>query len=136
MAAKAIAVRRLLINPRFKLDQTPEGVAALFELGKSYERLGIFEQAASYYAKFADREPQSPHARPALEQAVMYHLLLGQTAEGNAAAARFRKRYPNAALGMPDLSPVTPTAGPKPKMLKGEQILPPLLLDVDASSKP
>ena len=131
MPAKAIAVRKMLINPRSGLDHTPEATAAVLELARGYERLGIFDIAARFYATFAKRAPQSAEAAPALQRAIEFHYLLGDKNAGDNLVNELRKHHPNAKVPSPNLQPPTPVSGPRPPMLKRRQMVPPLLLRLD-----
>lgn len=128
--AKAIAVRKLLTNPSKGLSHTPEAVAALLALAGDYERLGIFDIAAAYYAKFANTAPKLQDARDALAKAIELYTLLGNDRDATTHTRTFRRLYPHVKLHLARPSPVQPAPGPRPKMWKGRQMLPPLLLPV------
>lgn len=91
--SRAIEVRRLLANPTFHLDATPAGTAALLELGRDYEAIGDYEDAAGWLERFARSSPQREEAPVSLEDAARLRLGLGQAAEARADAELFARNY-------------------------------------------
>jgi TolA-binding protein len=53
LLGKAIAVRKILIDPRYHLDRTSLGREALLLIGQNYQAMAVYDEAASYYERFA-----------------------------------------------------------------------------------
>ena len=75
---KAIEVRRILINPRYHLDRTELAIRAVYEIGATYQALAMYDEAATWYERFAQSNPKREKAPEALQDAVVLRLALGQ----------------------------------------------------------
>jgi tetratricopeptide (TPR) repeat protein len=53
LLGKAIAVRKILIDPRYHLDRTALGREALLDIGRNYQAIAVYDEAAAYYERFA-----------------------------------------------------------------------------------
>jgi hypothetical protein len=87
---KGIRVRTLLLDPRYRLDRTPEARESVLLIGRSYDALAAFDEAAPWYEKFAQDYPLSEGAGEALARAVDLRLALGQDAEAERGADLLR----------------------------------------------
>ncbi|MEM9691334.1 MAG: hypothetical protein AAGA56_02210, partial [Myxococcota bacterium] len=93
LVAKAIAVRRLLVDPRYHLQATEPARRALYELGANYQAIAVYDEAARWYEKFANENRDMKRAPDALSDAVVLRLGLGQADRAIANAKAFRTRY-------------------------------------------
>ncbi|MEO5730679.1 MAG: hypothetical protein ABI134_26915, partial [Byssovorax sp.] len=65
---EAIAVRKVMLEPRYHLDNTELAKKATYEIGGSYQAMAFYEEAASWYEIHADvggdprRLPRRPRA--------------------------------------------------------------------------
>jgi hypothetical protein len=53
LLAKAITVRKTLIDPRYHLDKTKLGREAVLEIGKNYQAIAAYAEAAGYFERYA-----------------------------------------------------------------------------------
>jgi tetratricopeptide (TPR) repeat protein len=95
--AKAISVRRTLINPKYNLHETALGRKAVYEIGGNYQAIAVYEEAASWYERFATESPKDEKAASALSDAVVLRLGLGQETEAIRDADQFQKSFSNKA---------------------------------------
>ncbi len=91
--AKAIAVRKILIDPRYHLDRTGPAVRALRELGHDHQSLGHYGAAARYLLRYANSAPKREHAAEALSDAIVLSLGLSQFEQAIAASKLYLMRY-------------------------------------------
>ena len=80
LLAKAIAVRKILIDPHFNLHETEPARKAVYEIGANYQAIAVYDEAASYYEKFARESPSMENAAVALRDATVLRLGLGEEA--------------------------------------------------------
>jgi tetratricopeptide (TPR) repeat protein len=90
---KSIAVRQILIDPKYHLESTELARRALYEIGGIYQALAEYEQAATWYERFAAASPRADRAPDAIEDAVAFRLALGQDEAAAADAESFVKAY-------------------------------------------
>jgi tetratricopeptide (TPR) repeat protein len=105
LLGRAIQVRNVLIE-RFPESQWAK--RALYLVGANFHALAFYEQAASYYERFATRFPGEdgsscteaqiagnacPKAHEALEAAVLFRIGLGQTEQAVDDARLFERNY-------------------------------------------
>lgn len=105
LLGRAIQVRNVLIE-RFPESQWSK--RALYLVGANFHALAFYEQAASYYERFATRFPGEdgencteeqiangacPKAHEALESAVLFRIGLGQTEQAVDDARLFERNY-------------------------------------------
>jgi len=99
LIAKAIAVRKILIDPRYHLtdakaeDGSTPAIEAVFEIGGNYQAIAVYDLAAQWYEKFANENPKHEKAPDALSDAVVLRLGLGQNAKAIEDARNFNTRY-------------------------------------------
>src|SRR6185369_11197235 len=49
LLAKAIGVRKILIDPQYNLQHTDPARKALYEIGSNYQAIATYDDAATYY---------------------------------------------------------------------------------------
>lgn len=90
---QAIAVGRVLIDPRYHLDTTELGTRARLNLGRDHQSIGNYEEAATFYEAYAQRAPKEKEALDALTDAIVLRLGLGQIDPATRDAELFAKNY-------------------------------------------
>jgi len=90
---KAIATRVVLINPRYNLHTTELGKRSLYEIGSLYQSIAIYDEAATWYERYAQASPRMEKAPEALQDAIVLRLALGQVEAATKDADRFSKNY-------------------------------------------
>ncbi len=93
LIAKAISVRKILINPEYNLHETEPARKAVYEIGGNYQAIAVYDLAATWYEKFAEENPKMENAPDALSDAVVLRLGLGQHDKAIADAATFNRLY-------------------------------------------
>lgn len=93
LLAKAIEVRKILIDPQYNLHRTDPAKKAVHEIGANYQAIAVYEDAAVYYERFAAENPTLPKAPEALQDAIVLRLGLGQEKQAMADAEQFTKSY-------------------------------------------
>jgi tetratricopeptide (TPR) repeat protein len=93
LIAKAIAIRKILIEPKYHLHETDPARKAVYEIGGNYQAIAVYDLAASWFEKFAEENPKMEKAPDALSDAVVLRLGLGQHAKAIEDAGNFNRRY-------------------------------------------
>ncbi len=93
LVAKAIAVRKLLVDPRYNLDRTEIARQAVYDIGANYQAIAVYDEAASWYERFAHDSPGLDKAPDALRDAIVLRLGLGQEEQAVRDAELFDKEY-------------------------------------------
>jgi tetratricopeptide (TPR) repeat protein len=93
LIAKSIAVRRILIDPRYNLNTTELAKKAVYEIGGNYQAIAVYDEAANWYEKFARENPKAEKSADALSDATRLRLGLGQEGEAIKDADLFNKNY-------------------------------------------
>ena len=93
LIAKAIAVRKILINPKYHLHETEPAKKAVYEIGGNYQAIAVYDLAATWYEKFAEENPKMEKAPDALSDAVVLRLGLGQQDKAIDDAKTFNRLY-------------------------------------------
>jgi tetratricopeptide (TPR) repeat protein len=94
LLAKAIAVRRMLLDPRYKLDDTELAKKAIYQIGANYQAIAVYDVAATYYEKYAEKTKyKGEFADKALSDAVVLRLGLGQEDQAIDGAKAFNQNY-------------------------------------------
>lgn len=97
---KAIAVRKVMIDPRYNLQNTELAKRASYEIGGNYHAMAIYDEAATWYERFARMSPEMIKAPEALSDAIVLRLSLGQIAQAATDADMFNKNYGSKLPGM------------------------------------
>ena len=93
LIAKAIAVRKILIDPQYNLHTTPLAQLAMYEIGGNYQAIAVYDLAAQWYEKFAKDNSKHEKAPEALSDAVVLRLGLGQSDKAIDDAKVFQRQY-------------------------------------------
>ncbi len=93
LVAKAIRARQMLIDPKNNLQTTEPARKAIYEIGANYHAIAVYDDAATYYERFASENPTMTNAPEALQNAVVLRLGLGQEKQATEDAALFTKSY-------------------------------------------
>ncbi|MFO0756769.1 MAG: hypothetical protein U0359_09770 [Byssovorax sp.] len=93
LPSKAMAARRLLVDPRYHLQNSEPAIKAVYAIGVAYQAMGIYDEAASWYERFALANPRKDKAPEALKDAVVLRLALGQIDRATSDADAFNKQY-------------------------------------------
>ncbi len=90
---KAIDVRMILINPKYRLNRTEPARKAVYEIGGNWQAIAVYDLAAHWYERFAKENPRMEKAPTALSDAVVLRLGLGQEKKANEDAGLFRRQF-------------------------------------------
>jgi TolA-binding protein len=93
LLAKAISVRKILIDPRYNLDKGELGRKAVRDIGQNYQAIAVYDEAASYYERYARESPAGERAAESLQDAVLLRLGLGQEKQALDDAELFEKSH-------------------------------------------
>jgi tetratricopeptide (TPR) repeat protein len=93
LIAKAIAARRILLDPTNRMEKTELARKATYEIGGNYQAIAVYDAASTWYETYADLKPTPEKADLALSDAVQLRLGLGQEAEAIKDAATFRAKF-------------------------------------------
>lgn len=93
LLAKAIAVRKILIDPKYNLHETELAKKATFEIGGNYQAIAVYDEAARWYERFAEQNPKMEQAPTALQDATVLRLGLGQEDQAIKNADLFNRNY-------------------------------------------
>lgn len=94
LLAKAISVRMLLLNPQYKLNETDLANKSLYQLGRNYQAIAVYDQAAKFFMRYAEATKyRGEDADKAVSDSVVLNLGLGLEAEAIEAASSFNRNY-------------------------------------------
>ncbi|HVY48519.1 MAG TPA: hypothetical protein VHB21_21670 [Minicystis sp.] len=93
LIAKSIAVRKILIDPRYGLNNTALAKKAVYEIGGNYQAIAVYDEAANWYEKYARENAKDENAAEALSDAVALRLGLGQEREAISDSDLFNKNF-------------------------------------------
>jgi TolA-binding protein len=93
LIAKSIAVRKILIDPKYGLNNTDLAKKAVYEIGGNYQAIAVYDEAANWYEKFAATSPGAEKAPEALSDATVLRLGLGQEDQAIKDADLFNKNF-------------------------------------------
>jgi tetratricopeptide (TPR) repeat protein len=93
LLAKAISVRKILLDPKYNLQGTELAKKAVYEIGANYQAIAVYEESANWYERYARENPKSDKAPEALSDAVVFRLGLGQEGEAIKDSELFNKNY-------------------------------------------
>jgi tetratricopeptide (TPR) repeat protein len=93
LLAKAIAVRKILIDPKYNLNNTELAKKAVYEIGANYQAIAVYDEAAGWYEKYAAQNPKADKSPEALQDAVVLRLGLGQEDQAIKDSDLFNKNY-------------------------------------------
>lgn len=90
---KAIAVRKMILDPRWHLDYTDYGRTAAFTLARNYQSIAEYAEAASLIETAVRRFNKSDDAPDALREAIRLRLALGEVDRAVEDLQTFDKNY-------------------------------------------
>jgi TolA-binding protein len=94
LLAKAISVRRLLLSPKYNLHETELAQKSLYQLGRNYQAIAVYDQAAKFFMAYADATKyKGEDADKALSDAVVLNLGLGLDEPAIEAAQAFNNNF-------------------------------------------
>jgi TolA-binding protein len=94
LLAKAISVRRLLLNPRYNLHETELAQKSLYQLGRNYQAIAVYDQAANFLLKYAEATKyKGEDADKAVSDSVVLSLGLGNEDRAIEAAQSFNRNF-------------------------------------------
>jgi tetratricopeptide (TPR) repeat protein len=93
LVAKAIGVRKILIDPRFHLERTELARKAVREIGANYQAIAVYDEAARWLEQYGKENASMDKAAESLEDAVVLWIGLGEEEKARAAALAFEKTF-------------------------------------------
>ncbi len=94
LLAKAINVRRILLNPKYKLNESEVAKKSIYQIGANYQAIAVYDVAAAQFEQYAEATKyQGEFGDKAINDAVVLRLGLGQADEAIADAQNFNKYY-------------------------------------------
>lgn len=94
LLAKAISVRMLLLNPRYQMNETELAKKSLYQLGRNYQAIAVYDRAATFFMRYAEATKyKGEDADKAVSDAVVLNLGLGLEEEAIEAARSFNRNY-------------------------------------------
>ncbi len=101
LVASAIRARAVLLDPQFHLDRTELAKDARLAIGRNWQAIAVYDQAADFYERYAKDEPHRKvcmggaacAADRALSDAIALRLGLGQEEQAVADVARYQADY-------------------------------------------
>ena len=83
----------ILLNPDNRMEKSDLARKATYEIGGNYQAIAVYDQAATWYERYADLKPTPDKADLALSDAVQLRLGLGQADEAIKDATVFRAKF-------------------------------------------
>jgi tetratricopeptide (TPR) repeat protein len=96
LVAKAIQARRILIDPNNQMDKSELAKKAVYEIGGNYQAIAVYDEAATWYEKYAKENPKGENADKALSDAALLRLGLGQEEEAIKDGDAYNRQFGNA----------------------------------------
>ncbi|MBC8066736.1 MAG: hypothetical protein IAG13_00250, partial [Deltaproteobacteria bacterium] len=96
LVGRAIEMRKLLLT---HYPESSKHEQTLEELGKGYQGIALFAEAASSFEGYASKYPRGRFAAEALGNAYLFRIGLGQQTEAAAALDRYEEIYRRSDLG-------------------------------------
>ena len=101
LVASAIRARMVLLDPQMRMDRTELAKDAKLRIGRNWQPIAVYDQAADFYERYAKEEPHrrtcvggdACGADRALSDAVALRLGLGQEDQAVADVARYQRDY-------------------------------------------
>jgi tetratricopeptide (TPR) repeat protein len=94
LLAKSINVRRILLNPKYKLNDSEVAKKSIYQIGRNYQAIAVYDIAANFFEKYAEATNYTgENADQAINDAVVLRLGLGQADEAIDDANNFNKYY-------------------------------------------
>ncbi|MFO0548184.1 MAG: hypothetical protein U0271_07335 [Polyangiaceae bacterium] len=93
LVAKAIAVRKILINPKYNLQDTAIAKEAVLLIGRNFQAIAVYDEAAGWFERYASESSGAEEAARALSDAVVLRLGLGQLDQAIKDSDQFQKQF-------------------------------------------
>lgn len=94
LLAKAIAVRRIMLNPKYNLQESELAKKSIYQIGGNYQAIAVYDQAAAYFMRYAEETKyKGEFADTAIQDAVLLNLGLGKDEEAIAASQAFNENF-------------------------------------------
>lgn len=94
LLAKSIAVRSILLNPRYGMQDSELSKQAIYQIGGNYHAIAVYDRAAAFYMRYADETKyKGEFADAAISDAVLLNLGLGREDQAIEAAGSFNKYF-------------------------------------------
>ena len=96
LIAKAISVRKILLDPKYNLHETDLAKQAVFEVAGNYQAIAVYDLAAEWYERYAQTmgaNAKDDKAPGALSDAVVLRLGLGEADKAIKNADTFNKLF-------------------------------------------
>jgi len=94
LLAKSISARKILLNPKYGMQDTDLAHKAIFEIGGNYQAIAMYDKAADFYERYAETvKYKGEDAVSALSDAVVLRLGLGQEEKALDNAKTFRGKF-------------------------------------------
>jgi TolA-binding protein len=93
LIAKSIAVRKILIDPKYHLENTELARKSVYEIGGNYQAIAVYDEAAIWFEKYAATNAKGDKAADALQDATLLRLGLGQEEQAIKNADLFNKSF-------------------------------------------
>lgn len=90
---KAIAIRKMILDPQWHLDYTDYGRTAAFTLARNYQSIAEYENAAQIIETAVRRFAKSDEAPAALKEAIALRIALGTLEQAKDDSDLFAKNY-------------------------------------------
>jgi tetratricopeptide (TPR) repeat protein len=88
----------MLLDSRYNLDHTKLAREAVLRIGKHYQAIAVYDEAAAWFERYAHDTPDEPGAAQALEDALILRLGLGEPNlalhDAELFQKTFRDKYP------------------------------------------
>jgi TolA-binding protein len=95
LVASAIRARMVLLNPTFRMEKTELAKDAMLKVGRNYQAIAVYDQAADWYERYAKENARRNEADKALSDAIVLRLGLGEEDQAVADVAQYKKEYGN-----------------------------------------
>jgi tetratricopeptide (TPR) repeat protein len=96
---KAMAIRKMILDPQWHLDYTDYGRAAMFRLARNHQSLTEYGEAAQLIETAVRRFAKSDEAPDALNDAFLFRLALGEFDKAQEDIQLFSKNYGSSRSG-------------------------------------
>lgn len=94
LLAKSISARKILLDPKYGMQDSELAHKAIYEIGGNYQAIAMYDKAAEYYERYAETvKYKGDESVQALSDAVVLRLGLGQEEEALANATTFRSKF-------------------------------------------
>jgi TolA-binding protein len=93
LIASAIRARKVLLDPQYRMETTELAKDAMFEIGGNFQAIAVYDQAAEWYERYANKYKDRKKADEGLSDAIVLRLGLGQEDLAIADAKTFQANY-------------------------------------------